>query len=925
MNSGESESESSNSGSEDKSTIIHKILGEMKSEFNSPRADDAPNTNDEEKPRIILSFKKPASDESPPVGGRRSLRYKNPEEKPELKRSARRRSKDCSESVLQSAIARKEKSYNESNKPQRLTRQLKPTQKILENLALAKMEKSRFFECEESERLVRKHKHKHNKCRRLKRAKLGQGDSEKETDSDEGGCRRPRSENVDEGEELEGAKDTCLCRRRTKFFLATNEETAYCAAVDSIDDKLIGCGRTVATKDLMLLRPSTRVPYTIFCDLHKSRLLRHNCCPTCGIFCTQGRFVQCENKHQYHKDCQSEVDCCPHCGISGISYQVDIVMQLGKKPVFLPVQKAQYITARMTFSTLKTEESKCMTPPLIPIGSFEFDNSFEYGDEVYEMNELIVAVKNNALEKIATILGSKTLDVNSKIPECQDGTILHIAAEKGNVSIVHMLVVAGTQTDVYDKDQNTPLMAAVMAANNETVRYLIKTGADIHLKGTDGMTALHLAAKCGNLHACQLLVDNSPRKAVNCQDDGGWTPLVWACEHGYGDVATFLINKGADPSVRDVEHNVALHWAAFSGSCHIAGLLLDKGCDVNAVNAHGDTPLHIGARQDMYDCNVVLLARGADVTLLNKNNESPLDCVPAGGDTYSVIALNVTLGGAYNSQNVVLCNDITKGRESNPIQCYNSVDNATNPNDFKYVTKNCITSDDVKIEAKITDLQCCQCEERCVTDDCQCGKLSLRCWYDEEGKLIPEFNFGDIPMIFECNDRCQCNAITCNNRVVQKGPNQRFELFKTLDKGWGIRTLRPISRGSFICEYIGEIITDSEADKREDDSFLFDLENRVCKNEDVDSYCIDAKFYGNFARFINHSCNPNLTSVKVFIDHQDLRFPRIAFFANRDISNEEELSFDYGEKFWLAKYKLFSCLCGSLECKYSEDTIGMRT
>jgi hypothetical protein len=58
-------------------------------------------------------------------------------------------------------------------------------------------------------------------------------------------------------------------------------------------------------------------------------------------------------------------------------------------------------------------------------------------------------------------------------------------------------------------------------------------------------------------------------------------------------------------------------------------------------------------------------------------------------------------------------------------------------------------------------------------------------------------------MIFECNDRCSCNAITCNNRVVQKGLTQRFELFKTTDKGWGIRTLRLIPKGSFVCEYVG--------------------------------------------------------------------------------------------------------------------------
>lgn len=96
-------------------------------------------------------------------------------------------------------------------------------------------------------------------------------------------------------------------------------------------------------------------------------------------------------------------------------------------------------------------------------------------------------------------------------------------------------------------------------------------------------------------------------------------------------------------------------------------------------------------------------------------------------------------------------------------------------------------------------------------------------------------------------------------------------------------------------------MTDSEAELREDDSYLFDLDHKVlvltfsCITfaallfQEFDSFCIDAKLYGNFSRFINHSCHPNLHPVKVFIDHHDLRFPRIAFFAKRDILPNEEL------------------------------------
>lgn len=117
--------------------------------LDSPEIDE-----DETKPRIVIKIKptlnnystdKDNSSEEAVSPGRRSLRIKTnlPEDKDKkiemesgLKRSARRRSKDCTESILQSAIARKEKSYNETVRPQRLTRKLKPTAKILANLEM---------------------------------------------------------------------------------------------------------------------------------------------------------------------------------------------------------------------------------------------------------------------------------------------------------------------------------------------------------------------------------------------------------------------------------------------------------------------------------------------------------------------------------------------------------------------------------------------------------------------------------------------------------------------------------------------------------------------------------------------------------------------------------------------------------------------
>lgn len=52
------------------------------------------------------------------------------------------------------------------------------------------------------------------------------------------------------------------------------------------------------------------------------------------------------------------------------------------------------------------------------------------------------------------------------------------------------------------------------------------------------MTALHLAAKSGNVEACYYLISNpnTPHSYIDTVDDGRWTPLVWAAEHCHTEV-----------------------------------------------------------------------------------------------------------------------------------------------------------------------------------------------------------------------------------------------------------------------------------------------------------------------------------------------------------------------------------------------------
>ena len=126
-----------------------------------------------------------------------------------------------------------------------------------------------------------------------------------------------------------------------------------------------------------------------------------------------------------------------------------------------------------------------------------------------------------------------------------------------------------------------------------------------------------------------------------------------------------------------------------------------------------------------------------------------------------------------------------------------------------------------------SDPQHCKCSDTCSSEDtCHCADLSVKSWYDAEGRLKDGFDYKDPPHIIECNSMCRCNVSMCHNRVVQHGISVRLQVFRTWGMGWGVRALADIPKGSFVCEYVGELISDSEADTRED-SYLFDLDNRV--------------------------------------------------------------------------------------------------
>uniref|UniRef100_A0A0A9BLJ3 Uncharacterized protein n=1 Tax=Arundo donax TaxID=35708 RepID=A0A0A9BLJ3_ARUDO len=280
------------------------------------------------------------------------------------------------------------------------------------------------------------------------------------------------------------------------------------------------------------------------------------------------------------------------------------------------------------------------------------------------------------------------------------------------------------------------------------------------------------------------------------------------------------------------------------------------------------------------------------------------------------LPLHIAKGMRKSKMRPGLCmTDISQGKEGTPICVINTVD-GVRPAPFRYITriKSLFWSTGIRPQG-------CDCANGC-SDSASCA-----CAVKNGGEIPFNFNgavVNEKPLIFECGPSCKCPP-SCHNRVSQHGMKIPLEVFRTTKTGWGVRSLRSISSGSFICEYVGELLDGKEADQRRNSDYLFDIgcnydNDRSCSQtmEDV-GFTIDAAECGNIGRFINHSCSPNLYAQNVLWDHNDKRMPHIMFFAAETIPPLQELTYDYNYETDRVhdvngSIKFKCCRCGSPQC-----------
>ncbi|CAL8075626.1 unnamed protein product [Calicophoron daubneyi] len=143
--------------------------------------------------------------------------------------------------------------------------------------------------------------------------------------------------------------------------------------------------------------------------------------------------------------------------------------------------------------------------------------------------------------------------------------------------------------------------------------------------------------------------------------------------------------------------------------------------------------------------------------------------------------------------------------------------------------------------------------------------------------------------------------------------------------GRGLLTTRDVVSGELVCVYFGEVVPYAEAcvreaQQRSNFGCTYVLIMRTYIGDSLFSEtCIDGDAPlppSNLkcaASLINHSCDPNLTIVPVYVDNM---IPYAALFANKSIACGTEVTYNYSDCVPARNVQLSTvpCLCGAENC-----------
>jgi uncharacterized protein len=245
---------------------------------------------------------------------------------------------------------------------------------------------------------------------------------------------------------------------------------------------------------------------------------------------------------------------------------------------------------------------------------------------------------------------------------------IHWAAMTRQIDLIDELLARGADIDARRHDGARPIQLAggdyqyrgwrdvpksVATTPSDVVAHLLARGAEY-----DICTAAHL----GDVERVRSLLDQDPSLANRTSEYvtyyiGSGTPLPNAAARGHIGVVSLLLDRGADPNLREegvAPHGHALYSAVYNGHLELARLLLERGAYVNAqVESSGDA-LSIALMKSDAKMVELLCAYGA---------ARPVELLAYDGDTRTAAAV-FAANPALADDPVALANAADNGHDA---------------------------------------------------------------------------------------------------------------------------------------------------------------------------------------------------------------------------------------------------------------------
>jgi len=302
----------------------------------------------------------------------------------------------------------------------------------------------------------------------------------------------------------------------------------------------------------------------------------------------------------------------------------------------------------------------------------------------FRMTPLSQACTNGSGEFVDLLLKA---GANPNMPIGTGETPLMTCARSGSADAVRMLLVRSADVNAKEPNQNqTALMWAAAGKHPKVLDALIEASADLQAHTKLGFTALHFAARAGDMEATRTLLGAGVDVNIRSQPDPGSgrgpgagattgagaragtsfpgsTALLVATVRGQVPLALFLLDRGADPNVLDAGFT-PLHWAAGTwenglanpvygfvdpiggipdreAKLHLVKALLTHGANPNVQmtrrppgyggtgtggynDAPGATAFIVAANSADVEMMRILVAAGADPHIVTKTNSNAL-------------------------------------------------------------------------------------------------------------------------------------------------------------------------------------------------------------------------------------------------------------------------------------------------------------